>query len=395
MGVYPSVCTIDAMRATKGGCFAAYPARLQHRELRIGAVAFGRCPDVCQTAGRSRLSRRVQKRPRYAPLRVVCTGQSEIGGAPDEQGEQHDPPFIPQTIEYALREAQTATAAALMEGHTQLIVELPMGRSRKHWYRMSPMDGELVRAESATLTMHFAEMFSGANIQIVLGYDSRLSYDVEWIQRLDVLDETVLNNAGQAAEYALDSFTDSTGCDSGGSEPDSHSARTPRILIVGALLLSQKGQLDALLAVTPPDTAVVLVNCFLEVPFSRARVSSSFRPVYVCRTMDKMAILFIGYGPEAEGWHIFTETSIFEFEWVGRRPSDWLPTSAGVESVASQRGARRQGINGYYRSVAPACESGFWPFMTISCTLLLPVPGHVLENSRSKSQSQKRPFGFF
>lgn len=293
---------------------------------------------------------------------------------PGAAGGPEGPPFIPQTIEYALRCAQAATAAALVAGETRLVVTLPMGRSRRHWYRLSPLDGELVRKESATLALHFAELFKGARIRVVVGVDPEVGWRVPWLERCEVV-------GGK-----------------GGWEEDGEArAGEVDVVVFGGLVASQRAAFNALLGSVAAESAVVLFNCFMEVPVKKLKDLDSFRPAYVCRSAGKVAVLFVGYGDEAEGWHVYTETAIFEFEWVGRRDADWLPTPDAIERVVQARGCRRRSLGGYWESASPGCESGFWPFHSIASREVLPIPGSRfdLKGKSKSSRGNSKPFGFF
>lgn len=330
-----------------------------------------------------RRSRCLFARAQYA--RRAAGSVASTQASPDS----YDVPFLPQTIEYALNQAQMATASALQQGHTRLAVALPMGRSRKHWYRLSPPSSELVQAESAILTLHFAELFKGANICVVLGYDSRPPYTISWIQDLRLL--------GDAARVAsnVDRFHILTDNNLVG-ETDAVTEQQPKVLIVGAVCAAQKPQLDVLLKKVDPDIAIVAVNCLLDLPAAPSPFPACFEYVYVCRCRNKAAYLFIGYGPLACSWQIFSEISVFEFEWVAQRDADWEPTDVALDDVLREVGVRRRGINGYWESCAPGRESGFWPFMSIACPNVMPLPGWMFEQKiKKKNNSSKKPFGFF
>jgi hypothetical protein len=334
----------------------------------------------------------VSRRPRVLARRP----RRHLGGActalvmtSDESADDPDPPFLPQTIEYALGQAQLATTAAMSEGQMRLVIALPMGRSRKNWNRLADMDSDITRFESATLAIHFAQLFEGKRIQLVLGMDARPSYTIPWMQDIRIIDAT-----SRRRDIDHSSINDIPGTDAGAAYPDGAGCR-PDVLIIGALTRRHREKLDTLLKDVSRETVVVLINCMLEVPHADSSFPSEFVPVYVCRPGRRCAYMYVGFGPHADGWHIYTETAVFEYEWVGRRDDPWVPTDASIEDVALARGARRHGTERFWRVVAPGCESGFWPFMTVSCRDVLPLPGHLFEKPSTKSAFNRRPFGFF
>lgn len=242
------------------------------------------------------------------------------------------------------------------------------------------------------LTLHFAELFKGARMRVVLGTDARPEWTIPWMQKLQMLDDAAYGDDVAAVVPRMDGEEGADGegeFEIGSDEPDD-------VLIIGAVSSSQKKQLDMLLARVAPETAVVLFNCLIELPVAPSPFTPIFKHAYVCRSENKTAVLHVGYGPEANGWHVYTETAIFEYEWVGcRREPDWLPTSTAIEKVVQARGSKRRTINGYWESVASGCESGFWPFCTIACRDVCPVPGSKFEKKGKSQRSNSKPFGFF
>lgn len=321
----------------------------------------------------------VRRRPPFFLTRCCVPASRPIadftGSRPD--GEAIDPAFIPQTIEYALRCAQSATAAAFAAEETRVSVTLPMGRSRRHWYRLSPLDGVLVRKENVTLALHFVSMFKGLRIRVVLGMDPDVGWNVPWIERCDVVGEEG-KGWGQGVP------------EEEGSEPD--------VVLLGGFVASQKIIFEEELSKIGRDSAVVVFNCFTEVALGKLAIRGldGFKPAYVCRSDNKTALLFVGYGEEADGWNIYTETAIFEFEWVGRRSAElWTPTAKTVDVVVQGRGCKRKAMGGYWESAFAACESGFWPFMTIASPQILPIPGCRFASKVKSSKGSPKPFGFF
>jgi hypothetical protein len=331
----------------------------------------------------------VLRRPRL----LVRRPRRRFIGAPimtsEVSADDVDPPFLPQTIEYALRQAQVAATAAISEGKTRLAIALPMGRSRKHWNRVADMDGDVTRFESATLAIHFAQIFEGKCIRLVLGMDARPPYIIPWMQDIRIMD------SASRRRGINQSHTDEIAEFDAGTTRAIAAEPPLDVLIIGALTLRHRAKLDELLKGVSLETVVVLFNCMLEVPHADSSFPSNFVPAYVCRPGKRCAYMYVGFGPHADGWHIYTETAVFEYEWVGRRDDSWVPTDAALEDVALARGARRHGVDRFWRVVAPGCESGFWPFMTVSCRDILPLPGHLFEKPSTKSAINRRPFGFF
>jgi hypothetical protein len=374
LGARPSGWQVDRSGDSQGRPPRA-PALAMHCALCWTAPALPLSPDPQPPP---RICRAPLRRPRASRLPRVSTPRANAAASPNDVDDRDDgaadPPFIPQTIEYALRCAQSATVAALVAGDTRLVVTLPMGRSRRHWYRLSPLDGELVRRESALLTLHFAEIFNGARLRVVLGVDAEFGRDIPWMERCDVIGRA--EGEGEV-----------------GDDAPQYDA-----VVFGGLAVGQRAAFERELARMSSDTAVIMFNCFVEVPVGSVEGLAGFRPAYVCRSSNKTAILFVGYGQEADGWHVYAETAIFEFEWVGRRAADgWEPTPREVERVLQARGCKRRSIGGYWESVSRGCESGFWPFMTIASREVLPIPGSQFQD-RAKGKASKgnsKPFGFF
>jgi hypothetical protein len=375
-----------------------------------GLLALRPPPDIIYVHRTSSEALNKQRRPtgrRSQTRRSALMSKAELPRA-GPNGEK-DPPYLPQTIEYAIREAQAATAAGLCDGATRLVVALPMGRSRKQWYRLSGMESELVREESATLALHFAEMFKGARMRIVLGYDSRPPYSVPWVTQLELLEEASvgLSAAVRASKSGrrrfsilgsirtedVDSISDGGGDDDGGCDSDDE---PPDVLIIASVVAWQRQQLDLVLAQASPETAIILFNCLLDMPTAPSPFPIEFVPAYICRSANKTAHMLAGFGPQADGWHLFTETAIFEFEWIGScSEPGWEPTPSNVDKIAAVRGTKRRSINGYFEVVCRGCESGFWPFMTICSREVLPMPGSYFDKEMKKKSKKPFPLGFF
>ncbi|PXF44635.1 hypothetical protein BWQ96_05630 [Gracilariopsis chorda] len=273
--------------------------------------------------------------------------------------------FIPQTIEFALRQAHQATADALIAGHTHLRVELPMGRSRKHWYRMSPIAAS--HEESCLLAFHFAELFKGLCIHLVLPQPCTLVHSVPWIHAVHLVHHHDL-----FATLAVP------------PRPDER-----RVVILAALHDHHLPLIKQLVSINAQ--AVLLFNCLLQHPMSEP--VPPFTNVYISRALNKCAIFLNGHNAP---WHVFVEIAVFEYEWVGDCDNEWQPSQRAVERFAVERNAQLKSINGYWRTPYAGCEAGFWPFMSVVCRDVLPVDGRVIAKTREeKLKKNQRPFGFF
>ena len=270
--------------------------------------------------------------------------------------------FIPQTIEYSIIEAQKATQRALCDDKTYLRVELPMGRSRKHWYRMSPM--EAWYEESSILVFHYASMFKSLRIVLVLGSGPGVTHPVPWIEHVCRL-EDITRDTIEGAD----------------------------VVIIGAVSSEQKHYISKVIQEIPDAKAYILFNCALDTPLDEE--IGAFEHAYACRAMNKGALLKQFHD---EMWHCFVEIAVFEYEWVGE---DYLkPSQTCLERFVTMRGAKRKGYVGYYFTDYAGCEGGFWPFMTAACREVLPMDGSILKRLREeklekKARNNSRPFGFF
>lgn len=291
----------------------------------------------------------------------MCINQDE---APNIRPDADNVTSIPQTIEYAIRQAQHATAHALCSGLTHVRVELPMGRSRKHWYRMSPTESWF--AESSILAFHFAEMFEQLKIVLVLGTGPGVFHPVPWISHVCRVEDV--------KEHQFD--------------PETH------VVIMAAVQHSQRSHIDTILKSLPNAHAYVLLNSFLDTPLTQT--FPPFENTYICRALQKAALLKKAHD---ENWHHFIEIAVFEYEWVGDK--DVKPSQHAIDNFALERGAKRKGIHGYFQTKFSGCEAGFWPFMTVSCREVLPMDGALLKQLQTENTTEKktkgaaRPFGFF
>lgn len=279
------------------------------------------------------------------------------------------PASLPQTIEYAIRQAQYATAQALIENVTHLRIELPMGRSRKHWYAMSPLSSWYT--ETAILVFHYAELFRGLSIHIVLAEETGMLHHVPWIHTIYRLNDP----------HLLQSLT---------KPPESDDKR---VVILAAFKPQHSHLLNQLCSV--PAQAIILFNSFLTNPLSIA--VTPFIDTYIVRALNKSAVML---GAHQASWNVFVEIAVFHYEWVGDCASnEWRPSQKLVNKFAAQREARQKLIKGYWKTEFAGCEAGFWPFMTISCRQVAPLDGRILaKKKKDKNEKKKRiprPFGFF
>lgn len=286
------------------------------------------------------------------------------------------PPFIPQTIEYAIVQAQAATRRALEAGVTYVRVELPMGRSRAHWYVLSPPAAWY--EEASVLAFHFAEMFKGLHISLVLGTGPGVTHPVPWMADVRRLED-------DPEPLPIDG--------------------APRVVIFAGVRPAQRELLLERVAASATAQAVVMLNSMLETPLTQKM--APFRFAYACRAFHKHAVLRETHDG---AWSIFVEIAVFEYEWVGDRggmsdsasnsggdEGEWMPTQGSIERFAVSRGAFRKKENAYFQTEFAGCEAGFWPFMTICCREVLPLDGRKLdEEERAKQQKNKsKTFGFF
>lgn len=368
--------------------------------------------------------------------RTRCQGWSAVGGGgwwggdgwTGERTERREKvpedgvPFLPQTIEFSIRQAQRAAAEALSAGEKLLRVELPLGRARSHWYLLSPIPAWY--AEASVLAFHFAEMFRGTCISVVIGSGTGVPYPVPWIASARTLDEETprsIPNAGLAAaggaSAASREFIDSdTRRDKFEEEHqlgEDHALENlddveniqvdgyvPRVTIFAGVTGNQQALLQQRVdEASETEDAIIIFCSFLDVSLSRPILDPLPRACYICRAYDKLALIRDGH--EAD-WSVFIEIAVFEYEWVGNRKfSDtWHPTQENLERFAYSQGATHKKGTAYLTSRYAGCEAGFWPFMTISCRELLPLDGTLLDDEeRLKAERNKvrkgRPFGFF
>ncbi|CDF40821.1 unnamed protein product [Chondrus crispus] len=242
-------------------------------------------------------------------------------------------------------------------------VELPMGRSRRFWYRMSPP--AMAVRESSVLALHFAQIFKGLRLVIAMAEGAEPAQKVDWAAVVDLSDA-------------------------------SRVVRDAEVVVVVGAGAGRRREVDQVLEASRLARAVVLFNCLMDAPIEDRWERAE--DVYVCRAMDKCAVLREGAGAP---WSVFVEIAVFEYEWVGdrREEAGWVPAQGNVERYVASRGASKK-VKGYWSTAFSGCEGGFWPFMTIAMTETLPIDGRAMEEERQEKAEKKnkkagRPFGFF
>lgn len=350
-------------------CFLAASPAAVHNRARHSSVTRKRVRSCCRVSPSASL-------PGHRPPPIP--GKPRQHPRPD--GYEPPPPFIPQTMEFAIRQAQQATADALVSGVTRVRVELPMGRSRKHWYRMSPLSSWY--SEASVHAFHFADMFRGLRVCIVLGTGPGVLHSVPWVDDL----RRVKDGAPPIPNDL----------------PTGDAGRT--VVIIAAASTGQRAAVERIVEDVTSAEAVVLLNCFLDAPLKPE--PNGFRTVYACRSYEKCAVL----RPALEAdWAVFVEIAVFEYEWVGyhseepvlAHEEEWTPTQRALEQFATSRGAgRKGGISGFYATEYAGCEAGFWPFMTLASREVMPMDGELMdresrERRDKKKKNSSRPFGFF
>lgn len=232
---------------------------------------------------------------------------------------------------------------------------------------MSPLAMSL--SESAILSLHLAQLFRSLNILILVPDPIHNLQRVDWAHVISLTDA---------------------------QNDDAYKPESADVVIVAGALQSQWRIVERVVQRSANTKAVVLLNCRIDV--APGDSIAGFDDVYICRAMDKFAVLKDGFG---FGWSVFIEIAVFEYEWIGNKGEDWQPTQRACEAFATSLGAERRGLNGYFDSRGPGCEAGFWPFMTISGVRVLPIDGRDLARlerikaEKKARQANKRPFGFF
>lgn len=200
------------------------------------------------------------------------------------------PAYIPQTMEWALSQAQSALAAALSDDLRRIIVELPMGRTRKFWTRQAPRDSWL--RETAVLASHITHFVEGADIRVVLGEKCPPSTCVEpWISERHILKSSM----------TADFLGSTLPADSLGATSES------TIVFAVGVLNNQQTALRKMIETIPESVPLVLFNCFMDVPMDSKLFPPEFVPTYMCRSLKRCA--FARYGHRAP-YHVFVEVSL-------------------------------------------------------------------------------------
>mmetsp|Transcript_540 Transcript_540/g.1843 ORF Transcript_540/g.1843 Transcript_540/m.1843 type:complete len:353 (+) Transcript_540:40-1098(+) len=267
------------------------------------------------------------------------------------------PPWLPQTIEYSVRCAQTATAFAFMDSQIRVIVDLPLGRKRKSGLRWSPL-AECLH-ESSVLVSHYCEAFKGMKMRIVVAHEP-VPRKVCWMESVETLSEA--QNGPSEDKFDV-------------------------VIIASA----KEGDAEAVKRIVEgcsSDTAVVLFNCFLEKDLQEC-TPQGFIPVYVCRRYEGGAVLLSGHERE---WDCFAELSIFEFEHVSTAPPDWHPDKNNLRAKLMKSGISFDPLSKYYKSDRELQNAGFWPFMVIAFPDVLPYDEDQLPTPTPR---KKKRFGFF
>jgi len=291
-----------------------------------------------------------------------------------------------------------------------------MGRSRRFWYRMAPP--AVVREEVAILTGHFVGMFEGASTGLLL--DEELppldvrGCGLEWLTKVGGIGETarregvraVRSRGGSAAcapsppplphrdAAAVPPVAAAPVGATAGATPTSPALDV--LVIAGARSCRASSVAALVAAATAAGTAVVLFNCFLEAEWTPG--PAGITPVYVVRALDKGAVLLAGHGA-AEEWEVFGEIAVFQYEAMTTAPRGWVPTTAAVHAALAGVGGRREGLSGYWGSLGPGCEAGFWPFQAhvVAMPLAADAEGADAGGAGGGKAAKDRPkrFGFF
>lgn len=313
----------------------------------------------------------------------IASDVSDLSGLSESAADF--PPYIPQTMETALAEAQSALMYALSEGLRRVVVELPLGRIRKYWSTLAPID--VCYREAGILVGHFLQPFKTADIRVVYDPISGCSCPVTWIR------ECVSITCDLSSPLSADSFDDSS-------------------LVVFSGIQSQHSQIihDLLNTCLPPHVPVLLLNCFLDMPFNRHLYVPSFNVptsiVYFCRARNHTCVSRYGH---LSPWHIFVEIAAFEYEWIQDIiPKDDcdtsnildIPSEEVVSLMARQNNCLPRGRSVFYSSVASGREAGFFPFMTLAAKYITPLDGNTYRDVldpgyRKRKNRANTPFGFF
>eukprot|EP00172_Hildenbrandia_rubra_P001222 Plantae.Rhodophyta-Hildenbrandia_rubra.ctg17689.p1 GENE.Plantae.Rhodophyta-Hildenbrandia_rubra.ctg17689~~Plantae.Rhodophyta-Hildenbrandia_rubra.ctg17689.p1 ORF type:complete len:266 (-),score=29.96 Plantae.Rhodophyta-Hildenbrandia_rubra.ctg17689:140-937(-) len=191
-----------------------------------------------------------------SPLSTRCSGVTPSHGHEDKMRP------LPQTIEYSLQCAKEATRQALLSGILRISIELPMGRSRKYWYKMAPLDD--IYEESSLLATHFCEMFQGARIKLVLGAKVALGLDAKRVPWIDKVDFVNVENGNGVLQ--LDSFD---------------------VVVIAAVDTGRAWLLQEIVNDFSSEVALVVLNCCLEDEL-REGIPDTFVQTCLCRSVEKV-----------------------------------------------------------------------------------------------------------
>lgn len=366
----------DAARALAPNLNGVYHATKRCRSHRPRIQPYSLAENNSQHSSAPLGSFTKSKLPATTPSRNL--GPDASAHSPFQWDISDYPPFIPQTMECALKAAQDAALHALSDGLRRIIVELPMGRIRKYRYQLAPQQHWL--RESGLLASHFVEALRSADVRVVVSECcDPSSCTQKWItckQPLRSADcETLLKQVGESTIVVLVGV------------PGRHVSYLERIC----------GKV--------PDTVpVVLFNCLMDMPMNSSAFKAvpTFEPTYMCRSLKRSVFSRFGH---RQPWHLFLEIAVFEYDWIANVPNSedesYVPTLESIERVAEIRGAVRKGNSTYYQQIQPGCEAGFWPFMSLAANYILPLDGSTyLEDidpgwQKRKAAKPSRPFGFF
>ncbi len=287
-----------------------------------------------------------------------------------EDDEIEFPAYLPQTMERALLDAQSALMRALAEDQHRLIIELPMGRTRKYWSTLSPVS-EWYK-ETEILVSHFLQPYGSADLRVVYS---------------DVCGNNCADAPFISQRHEL-------------GEVDPHelidAAHDETLIVFVGIPDRESSRLVELLAKIPRTMRVVLFNCRLG---GSLIYEPRYTVAYSARTSRHTAIARYQYdGP----WHYFVEIAPFEYYWVYDESCDasdpFVPDVDSVLDAAQACGCRLAPNSVFYAPHKQGCEAGFWPFQTLVAKYLLPLHGDTYQEVIDRSQKKRKPntpFGFF
>ena len=279
-------------------------------------------------------------------------------------------PYLPQTMEKALIDAQTALLRALADEKYRLLVELPLGRTRKYWSTLSPI-AEWYEA-TGWLVSHFLQFFESADLRVV--YSEACGKTCA--------SETFISQRHNISEVDHGVLIDN--------------AREETLIVLVGIPERDDAELGDLLCKIPDSVRVVMFNCRLGSPLN---YESLFTVAYAARTSRHTAFARYSYdGP----WHYFVEIAPFELHWIHDESCDgsdnFVPDVECVLRAAQACGCHLATNSVFYAPHKRGCEAGYWPFSNLAARYLLPLHGDtyldVIDPSRKKRKNST-PFGFF